>query len=275
VTPGYFQAMGIPLLRGRVLDERDHAQTPLAIVINESMAQKHWPGEDPVGRRIGTNRRSPTGPTWWEVVGVVGNVRSLGLDREEPPAFYIAHAQRPARRMSVVMRTAGEPTALAGTLRSAIWALDGDLAIPSVSTMESMIAGSIADRRWTMSLLGAFAALAMLLAAIGLYGVMAYTVAQRTQEIGIRLALGAQRSDVLRLVLANGMGLWLTGVALGVAGALVATRWMGSLLYGVGAVDPVAFVVAPLLLAGVALLATVIPARRAMRTDPLVALRYE
>jgi len=269
VTPDYFQTMGIPLQRGRIFDARDSGTAPRVVLANESFVRKYFPGEDPIGKRIGAPER------WREIIGIVGNVRNFGLDREEPPAVYLPHAQVPLPFMTLVVRTTGDPLALAGGVKGVVQEIDPHLAVANLSSMEQVVATSLADRRWTMALLGAFASLAMLLAAIGLYGVMAYSVAQRTQEIGIRMALGAQRGDVLRLVLGNGMRLWLLGIAVGVAAALIATRWMGSLLYGVGAMDPVTFVTAPLLLAGVAVLATVIPARRAMRTDPMVALRYE
>ncbi len=275
VTPGYFSTMGIPLVRGRVLDERDHAQAPLVIVINESMAKQYWPGEEPIGRRIGTGQRSPQGPTWWEVVGVVSNVRQFGLDRDEPPAFYLSHAQRTSRRMNLVVRTAGDPLALAPAVRSAVWAQDRDLAIPSIITMEKLIAQSVADRRFTMALLGAFATLAMALAAIGIYGVMAYNVTQRTHEIGIRMALGAQRGHVLRMVIGQGMTLAGIGVGLGLLGALALSGFLEKLLFGIATRDALTFAAVPLAMAGVALLACWIPARRAMRVDPMVALRYE
>jgi len=269
VTPEYFQTMGIPLLRGRIFSADDGAQSPRVVLANESFVHKHFPGKDAIGKRIGSPER------WREIVGIVGNVRNFGLDREEPPAVYLPHAQVPLPFMTLVVRTAGDPLAVAASLKGVVREIDPDLAIANLSTMNQVVATSVADRRWTMLLLGAFAALAMLLAAIGLYGVMAYSVAQRTQEIGIRVALGAQRGDVLRLVLGDGMRLWVLGAGVGVVAAVLATRWIESLLFGVSALDPVAFVAAPLLLLGVALLATWIPARRAMRTDPLVALRYE
>jgi putative ABC transport system permease protein len=275
VTPDYFQTMGIPLLRGRVLDKRDHAEAPLAIVINESMAKKYWPNEDPVGRRVGTNRRSAQGPTWWEVAGVVGNVRAFGLDRDEPPSFYFAHAQRPARRMNLVIRTEGDPLALAPSLRNAVWALDRDLTIPRITTLETLVGDSLAGRRFTMALLGTFAGLALVLAAVGIYGVMAYTVTQRTHEIGIRMALGAQRADVLRMVVGQGIRLAGIGVAIGMVGALALSRFLETLVFHVSPRDLATFTVVPLTLAAVALLASWIPAHRAMRVDPVVALRFE
>ncbi len=269
VTPDYFRTMGIPLRRGRLFTASDGANTPLVVLANESFVRKYFPGEDPLGKRIGQPER------WREIVGIVGNVRNFGLDREEPPAVYLPHPQTPIRAMTLVLRTAADPTALTSSVRGIVREIDDAVALGSVTSMEAVIARSLTDRRWTMTLLGAFAGLAMLLAAIGLYGVMAYSVAQRTQEIGIRVALGAQRGDVLRMVLRDGMKLWTVGVALGVASAFVATRWLGSLLFGIGAMDPLTFTVAPALLAGVAVLATIIPARRAMRVDPMVALRYE
>ncbi|MGH9793588.1 MAG: ABC transporter permease [Candidatus Acidiferrales bacterium] len=269
VTPDYFRTIGIPLRGGRLFDARDGANAPRVVLANESFVRKYFPGEDPIGRRIGSPER------WREIIGVVGNVRNFGLDREEPPAVYLPHAQVPLPFMTLVVRTAGDPLAVAAGVRGVVRDLDPNLAVSNLSSMERVVADSVADRRWTMWLLGALAALAMLLAAVGLYGVMAYAVAQRTREIGIRVALGAQRGDVLGMVLRDGMKLWVAGVVVGVAGALVATRWMGALLYGVGAMDSLTFVVAPVLLAAVAVLATVIPARRAMRVDPMVALRYE
>ncbi|MGH9816545.1 MAG: ABC transporter permease, partial [Candidatus Acidiferrales bacterium] len=268
-TPDYFRTMSIPLRRGRLFTEADSASAPLVLLANESFVKKHLPGEDPIGKRIGSPQR------WREIIGIVGNVRNFGLDREEPPAVYLPHAQLSTRFMTLVLRTERDPLAVAATLRGVVREIDPAVALANVSTMEQAVQTSMADRRWTMTLLCAFASLAMLLAAIGLYGVMAYSVGQRTQEIGIRVALGAQRGDVLRMVLRDGMKLWVIGVALGEAGAFVATRWLGSLLFGVGAMDPLTFIVAPVLLAGVAVLATVIPARRAMRVDPMVALRYE
>jgi putative ABC transport system permease protein len=275
VTTGYFQAMNIPVLQGRPLDERDHSQAPLAVVINEAMARRYWPGESPIGKRIGTGRRSPTAPTWWQVVGVVGNVRAFTMESDEPPTFYIAHAQRPARRMNLVIRTAGDPLALAPALRSAVWELDRDLAVPSIATLDAVVGSSLAQRRFIMVLLAGFSAVALVMAAVGLYGVMAYIVTQRTNEIGIRMALGAQPRDVLALVLRQGMTLAGLGVAIGVALALAVARSMESLVYDTSPRDPATIAAITATLALAALAACYIPARRAARVDPLVALRHE
>ena len=275
ITSGYLETMQIPLLRGRLFEERDTAQASRVILINETLAKEYFPGEDPVGKRLGFGRRATPQTNYREIVGVVGNVRFFGLNQEETAAIYFPHAQVASRRMNIVARTEGDPMAIAAALRSAVWRFDRDLAIPSLQTLEEVISGSLTARRFTLLLLGAFSALAMLLAAIGLYGVMAYAVAQRTREIGIRMALGAHPRDVLRLVLGQGMALTGVGLAIGIALALALGRSMSSLLYGLAPHDPATFAAVAMLLAGVAALASYIPARRAMRVDPVVALRYE
>ncbi len=275
ITTGYLETMQIPLLRGRLFEERDTAQAGRVILINETLAKEYFPGEDPVGKRLGFGRRATPQTNYREIVGVVGNVRFFGLNQEETAAIYFPHAQVASRRMNIVARTEGDPMAIAAALRSAVWRFDRDLAIPSLQTLEEVISGSLTARRFTLLLLGAFSALAMLLAAIGLYGVMAYAVAQRTREIGIRMALGAHPRDVLRLVLGQGMALTGVGLAIGIALALALGRSMSSLLYGLAPHDPATFAAVAMLLAGVAALASYIPARRAMRVDPVVALRYE
>jgi putative ABC transport system permease protein len=269
VTPDYFATLGIALRRGRMFNEGDGPDGPHVALINESFARKYFPGEDPLSKRIGHPR------LWRQVVGIVGNVRNFGLDREEPPAVYLPHAQASFRFMTLLVRTHGDPSALAAGLRGAVREVDPDLALANVSTMEQTVARSVSDRRWTMILLGVFAGLALLLAVIGLYGVLAYSVAQRTSEIGVRMALGAQRQDVLWLIVAQSARMWGSGLLTGVVGAVVAARAMSGLLYGVEALDGVTFFAAPLVLGGVAFAASLLPALRAARVDPVVALRYE
>jgi putative ABC transport system permease protein len=275
VSPAYFETMGVQLLRGRALDQRDHAGAPRVIVINESMAKKYWPGEDPVGKRIGTGGDSPQGRLWREVVGVVGNVRAFGLDREEPPTMYLSHAQLPARRMNLVVRTGGDPMDLAAALRSVVRERDRELAISRMATLESILRSSVADRRFLMLLLGGFAAAAMILAAVGLYGVMAYIVTGRTREIGIRMALGAHAGDVFGMVAGQGMRLAAIGIALGIAIAIPALSSLEKLVYGISPRDPATLVAISALLALVAMVACCVPARRAIRLNPTIALRHQ
>ena len=271
VTPDYFRVMGIPLLRGRHLTEQDREGAPFAVIINEAMAGRYWPNEDPLGRRIqsrGTN-------DWGTVVGVVGNIKFSGLEGQASPEMFWAHSQRPRSGIILVIRTASEPAALASGVRAAIREVDRDQPVARIRTLESIVEESVAPRRITMLLLGTFAALALVLAGVGLYGVMSYLVAQRSHEIGLRMALGAQRGEVLGLVVRQGMVLAVIGAGIGLAGALALTRLMSTLLFGVTARDPVVFVAVPAALGVVALAASFFPARRASRVDPLVALRYE
>jgi putative ABC transport system permease protein len=236
------------------------------------MARSFFPGEDPVGKRVRTGDKSP----WVEVVGIVGDVRHRGLDVDTRPEMFFPHLQTPSRQMTLVVRAAaGDPEALAGPLRERVRAIDRDQPVGNVKTMEGWLSESVASRRFSAMVLGVFAAAAAALAALGLYGVVSYSVAQRTHEIGLRVALGARPRDVLRLVIGQGMLLTLVGTAVGVAAALALTRLMSSLLFGVAATDATVFVTVPLLLAGVALLACYFPARRATKVDPMVALRYE
>ncbi|HEV2860568.1 MAG TPA: ABC transporter permease [Pyrinomonadaceae bacterium] len=273
VTPDYFRALGVPLRAGRELGERDGAEAPPVVLVNETTARKYWPGADPVGRRVklGPGAQGP----WVTVVGVVGDVRNFGLESEAKPEVYVPHRQSPQSRMRLVLRTDGDPLSLVPAVRSAVRSLDAELPFSQVATMEELLARSVAQRRLSTLLLGVFAGTALLLAAIGIYGVMAYSVTQRTREIGIRMALGARRGDVVRMVLRQGMALALAGVACGLGGGLVAARLMRGLLYGVSAVDPLTFVGMAGVLTCVALLACYVPARRATKIDPLVALRAE
>jgi len=274
-STGYFQTMGIPLLAGRLVTEQDITNSTGAVVINEALARRFWPGEDPIGKRISTATSSGQQTQWQTIVGVVGSVRHLGLDVEPRPEVYYHTNSSPPFGPVVVLRTTGDPKRLISIARAKVRELDRDVPISNVNTMEQLVAQSVAQRRFGMFLVGIFAALALVLAVIGIYGVVSYSVAQRTNEIGVRMALGASATDVLKMVLKNGMTLALIGVAVGLAGAFAATRLMASLLFEVKPTDVATFAIVSVGLICVALLACYVPARRAMKVDPLVALRYE
>jgi putative ABC transport system permease protein len=271
VSPDYFRAMGMRLSAGRGFSERDDANAPRVVVITEAMARRYFPGESPLGKRLGNGR--PDG--WREIVGVLADVKHFGLSQDARPTFFMPEPQNPQRQLALVARSTTEPLNQAAAIRQVINSLDRTLAVSNVQTMERITAESIGEQRFTLLLFGLFASLALLLAAAGIYGVMSYAVVQRTPEIGVRMALGAQTHNVLRLVVGQGMKLIGIGVALGLAGALLLTRLLRTLLFGVSATDPLTFTVIALLLAGVALLACYLPARRATKVDPLVALRCE
>jgi putative ABC transport system permease protein len=274
-STGYFQTMGIPLLAGRLVTEQDVTNNTSSVLINEAMARRFWPGEDPVGKRISTATSSGQQTQWQTIVGVVGSVRHLGLDIEPRPEIYYHANSSPPFGPVVVLRTTGDPQRLISLARAKVRELDRDVPISNVNTMEQLVAQSVAQRRFGMFLVGIFAVLALVLAVIGIYGVVSYSVAQRTNEIGVRMALGASATDVLKMVLKNGMTLALIGVGLGLAGAFAATRLMTSLLFEVKPTDVATFAIVSVGLILVALLACYLPARRAMKVDPLVALRYE
>ena len=278
ISSEYFTALGVPLLRGRFFTDADKAGAPQVMIINEAMARRYFPNEDPVGKRLQTGDPNPNSP-WETIVGVVGNVKYAGLEAEEMPTMYVPYTTPGwvswSRSMYLVVRTAGEPLGLASALRQQVRELDQDLPVVGLRAMEQVIHESVTEPRFRTSLLGLFAAVALLLAAIGIYGVISYAVTERTHEIGIRMALGAQTSNVLRLVIVQGMKLALVGVAIGLAASLALTRLMKSLLFDVSPTDPLTFAAIAVLLIAVALLACYLPARRATKVDPMIALRYE
>jgi putative ABC transport system permease protein len=281
VNADYFRSVNIPVLKGRALTERDTADAPGVVVISESAARRFFAGRDPVGQRISfdRDRNNHNAPIWLEIVGVVGDVKQRDLRVETQPTIYMPYTQVRIPFMLgyfyYTVRSTVEPRSLAAAVQREIQALDPELPIYKVNTLSELLSASLQEQRFNALLLGLFAALALALAAIGLYGVMSYTVAQRTHEIGIRMALGAERADVLRLVIGQGMKLVLGGVAIGLATALVLTRLLKTLLFGVSATDPATFSAIAVLLTMVALVACWIPARRATQVDPMIALRYE
>jgi len=272
VGPGYLQTLGIPLLRGRDLTGRDTTAAPGVVLINQAMVKRFWPDEDPLGKQITLD-----GKSFFSIVGVVGNVHQLGQASEASPEFYLSYLQDPVDwpYRTLVVRTAADPLKLTDLVKQAVWSVNKDQPVSNIRTMEQVLARSVAQPRDFMLLIGAFAALALGLAAVGIYGVVSYSVSQRTHEVGVRLALGAERLDVLRLVVGQGMALTGIGLGIGVGGALALTRFLSSFLYGVRPTDPLAFALVAFSLAIVALLACYIPARRAARVDPIVALRHE
>jgi predicted permease len=277
ISPEYFRAMRIPLLEGRAFNEHDTKDTPLVLIVNETFARRFFPGTDPVGKRvlIGASPEQPNPPPH-EIVGVVGDVRHEGLDTEAGPEYYVSYQQTPLRHGSLVVRTTSvEAASMAASLRSTIKQVDQEQYIPSFEPMQQLLAESFARRRFNMMLLGLFASVALVLASVGIYGVMSYAVTRRTHEIGIRIALGARSHDVVGMIVRQGMTLVLAGLLLGLAGAFALTRIMASLLFGVSPTDALTFIAVSALLAGIALLACLIPARRATRVDPMVALREQ
>ena len=275
IGPDYFRVMGIPLLVGRLFTDQDTHESARVVIVNEKLARKQWPGQDPIGRRLRMdgNNNSP----WLTVVGVVGNVRTQWPFPDFLSELYVPYTQYPWLLFPrhLIVRTVSNPTGLATAIAHEVKALDKDQPVSDIRSLDQLVAGAVAQQRSAMVLLGAFASLALVLAAVGIYGVMAYSVTQRTHEIGLRMALGAQPGDVLSLVVGRGLILTLVGVGAGLAGALALTRFLSSLLYEVRPTDFGTFAAASLLLIGVAMLASYIPARRATRVDPMVALRYE
>ena len=276
-APGYFQTMGIPILKGRGFSESDNAEAPSVTVISQAFARRYFPNEDPVGKRIEPEAvRNGGQSAWSEIVGVVGDVRDRGLAGAPEPFYYVPYYQFPlSLGLTFVVRAQGNPRGLISFVRSEMTSLEPNAPLYNVETMEQYLTLSAAQARFNAVLLAVFAGLALLLASVGLYGIISYSVSQRTQEIGVRMALGAERRDVLWMVIGQGLKLALAGVAIGIAGAMVLTRFLASLLYGVTPTDPLTFIAVSLILVAVALLACYIPARRAAKVDPMVALRYE
>jgi predicted permease len=271
VSPGYFAAMGVPLIKGRYLDDRDIKGALETAMVNEEMAERFWPNDDPVGKRL---ELSPKGP-WRTVVGIVRDTKQFSVDNEPPITVYFPSGQFAINSLYLVARASTDAGQAATAITEEIRKLDPELPVFDVKSMEERLHDSLARRRFAMLLLGLFAALALILAAIGIYGVLAYTVNQRTHEIGIRMALGAQPGDILHLVIRQAVILVSIGIVIGLGGAFALTRVLASLLFGVSTTDSLTFTVISLLLGGIALVASYVPARRAARVDPMVALRYE
>ena len=269
VDRGYLRTMRIPLRAGRDFSPSDTAQSEKVLLVNETMARRVWPGRDPVGQQLIIGR------TDWRVIGVVGNVRHSSLEEEASLEMYLPITQQGTGSVDLVVRTKLPMESVVPGVRGVLRNIDANLPTGEFKTLEGVVAQAVSPKRFVTALLGAFSMLAMILAALGIYGVISYSVNQRTQEIGIRVALGAQTVSVLKLVVGLGMKLALTGVALGLVAAIALTRVMKSLLYNVSATDPLTFCLIGSLLIGVALLACYIPARRAAKVDPIVALRHE
>ena len=273
----YFRTMGIPIVKGRDFEQRDEHKTTPVIIVTESFARQYFPGEDPIGKRIkpGISTYEDDKSDMREIIGVVADIRNRALNTEPKPAYYMPQSQVPFTQLIAVVKSNGDPHALIGSINREVSAMDQELPVFSVKTMEEYISASVAAPRFNTTLLSIFAAVALVLTIIGLYGVMSYSVAQRTNEIGIRMALGAQARDVLSLIVKQGLVLVLIGLLFGMCGALALTRLLATLLFGVTTRDPATFVAIAALLSFVALLACYVPAWRATKVDPLEALRYE
>jgi predicted permease len=274
VSPNYFEILGTPVIQGRVFLDSDQPASQRVAIIDQTLANRYWPGDNPLGKHIQFGQPDPKNP-WWTVVGVVGDMKSDGFDAPTAPHIYLPAFQGPPYASVLFLRTSINPGALGDQIRTAVQSIDSNLPLFGVRTMDEVISRSMAERRFALEILAIFAGVALLLAAIGIYGVMSYTFSRRIHEIGIRVALGAQRIDILRMALGEGMRLVVLGLVAGLIGAAALTRFLRSLLFNVTSTDPLVFASIAALLAAVALLACYIPARRATRVDPLVALREE
>jgi putative ABC transport system permease protein len=268
--------MNIPIVQGRAFTERDSANAPLVMIVNQAVVRRDFPNENPIGKRVNLGGNDAKGqPIWWEIIGVVADVRNLELREAASPEFYTSALQDTWTGMSVVVRTTVEPASLAQEVRRIVAEVDKSAPVSEIKTMSHIVDEAVTQPRFNLFLLGLFASIALLLSAAGIYGVTAYAVTQRTHEFGIRMALGAQVGDVLKMILGQGMLLIGAGVVIGLLASFALTRLLKSLLFGVSVTDPLTFVAIAVVLMSVALLACYIPARRATKVDPLVALRYE
>jgi putative ABC transport system permease protein len=288
VTPGYFTAMRLPIVRGRDITDADNATAPGVVIMNEQAARQYWPGEDPIGKRVSFDDDTTNTSTWLTIIGIAKDAKQDSWTDKATPEAYLAafqsrdflgisgsEASNHMNYITLVARTAGDPAAAASAMKEAAWSFDRNLAISQVATLDGAVSDANAQPRFEMMLLSIFAAVALVLAAVGIYGVISYSASRRTHEIGVRMSLGATRADVLLLVVRHGIWLALAGSLAGIAGALLLSRLMAGLLYGVKPTDPLTFAAVAAGLGLVAMLACYIPARRAMRIDPMAALRYE
>jgi putative ABC transport system permease protein len=274
VGPDFFQTLGVSLAKGRDFTVHDNQDSTLVAIVSEGFARRFFPNQQAIGKRI--RRSGPElGNPWMEIVGVVGNVKYLGVTVDTDPAYYMPFAQSYGSTMFLAVRSAGEAAPLTAAIRQAIQSVDAGVTLAQIATMEQALNLSISQPRFDTMLLALFAGIAMLLAAVGIYGLMAYSVVQRTHEIGVRMALGATQGDVVRMVVGQGASLAAVGIAIGLSGAFALTHLLKTMLFGIGATDALTFATAPLGLMAVVLLATFLPALRATRTSPVVALRYE
>jgi putative ABC transport system permease protein len=274
VTPGYFSTLEIAQVSGRNFTDSDDVNSQKVALIDDTLAQRYWPGEDPIGKQIKAGALNSQAP-WTTIVGIVASIKSDGFDAPAMPHVYFPLFQNPNATAAIYLRTSTDPGTLADAIRGEVQSVDPGIPVFAVRTLNEVVAKSLADRRFALTILAVFAGVALLLASIGIYGVMAYTFSQRTHEIGVRVALGAQRSDILRMALGEGMVLVAVGLGVGLIGAVIVTRFLRSMLFSVTATDPLTFASIALLLAAVALFACFIPAQRATQVDPLVALRED
>ena len=272
VTPEYFHLMGIALQRGRLFTDFDNDKSENVAVINEAMAETYWPNEDPLGKHVKLSRRATE---WTTIVGVVANARTESLENARIPQIYSTVYQRGAKHLAIFLRGKLNTAAIPEQVREQVQSIDSTLPVFGAELLTQTVSGSLAQRRFTLEMVGLFALTALFLAAIGIYGVISYIVTERTHEIGIRLALGASRSNILRILLRQGLRLAIAGAAFGLVGAVMVSHLMAGLLYGVRPTDPLTFAGVAFLFLGVALLACYLPARRAMRVEAIVALKYE